>query len=134
MTTALPPPGYEITAPCPFCKINTGRAPATFVHEWCDAFAISPRNAVTDGHTLVIPKRHVPDFAADPEVAAATMRRAAQLGRSIGRPMNLITSWGAEATQSVPHLHLHLVPREAGDGLHLPWTGQTRHADTWETK
>ena len=111
---------------CPFCEINTGRAPATFVHEWSDTIAIVPLNPVVDGHTLVIPKRHVRDFASDPDVSAATMRRAAQLMQWTDRPMNLITSRGREATQSVFHLHLHLVPRAANDGLALPWySGRT---------
>ncbi|WP_241836218.1 HIT domain-containing protein [Streptomyces sp. JS01] len=77
---------------CPFCEINEGRAPAEFVHEWSDAIAIVPLNPVVEGHTLVIPKTHVTDFATDPTVSAATMRRAAQLMEQMDRPMNLITS------------------------------------------
>ena len=108
--------------PCPFCEIVAGRAPATIVHEWSDTLAIVPLNPVVDGHTLVIPKRHVRDFAADPEVSADAMLHAAQLIRWwTDRPMNLITSRGREATQSVFHLHLHLVPRAEADGLALPW-------------
>jgi histidine triad (HIT) family protein len=99
----------EQQPPCPFCEIVAGRAPATIVHEWSDVIAIAPLNPVVDGHTLVIPKRHVPDFAADPEVSADAMLHAAQLMRWTDRPMNLITSRGREATQSVTHLHLHLV-------------------------
>lgn len=116
-----------MTAPCPFCEINTGRAPATFVHEWSNAFAIVPLNPVTDGHILVIPKVHVADFTTDPTVTADTMLRAAQLMQSTDRPMNLITSKGRAATQSVFHLHVHLVPRADNDGLALPWySGRTR--------
>lgn len=108
--------------PCPFCEINTGRAPATFVHEWTDAIAIVPLNPVVEGHTLVIPKTHVTDFADNPDVSGATARRAAQLCRDLGlMHANLITSRGVHATQSVFHLHLHLVPRTEGDGLALPW-------------
>ncbi|MCX4575642.1 HIT domain-containing protein [Streptomyces sp. NBC_01571] len=107
--------------PCPFCEIAAGRAPATVVHEWSDVIAIVPLRPVVDGHTLVIPKRHVRDFASVPEVSADAMLHAAQLMRRMDRPMNLITSRGREATQSVFHLHLHLVPRAAGDGLALPW-------------
>ncbi|MER6601206.1 HIT family protein [Streptomyces parvus] len=107
---------------CPFCEINEGRAPAEFVHEWSDAIAIVPLNPVVEGHTLVIPKTHVTDFAEDPAVSAATMRRAADLAdRLLSGSMNLITSRGREATQSVFHLHLHLVPRAENDGLALPW-------------
>uniref|UniRef100_UPI003F499919 HIT family protein n=1 Tax=Streptomyces sp. CA-141956 TaxID=3240051 RepID=UPI003F499919 len=107
---------------CPFCEINTGRALARFVHKWSDAFAIVPLNPVVDGHTLVIPKTHVVDFADDPDVTGATARRAAQLCRDLDLVhANLVTSKGTEATQSVFHLHLHLVPRAENDGLALPW-------------
>ncbi|MDT9688171.1 HIT domain-containing protein [Streptomyces sp. P9(2023)] len=117
-------------APCPFCEINAGRAPATFVHEWSDAIAITPLNPVVDGHTLVIPKTHVTDFADNPDVSGATARRAAQLCRDLDlMHANLITSRGVHATQSVFHLHLHLVPRAENDGLALPWySGRTRKA------
>lgn len=106
---------------CPFCAIVAGEAPATLVHEWQDALALVPLDPVVDGHTLVIPKQHVEHFAADPEVSALTMRRAAELMRWTDRPMNVITSRGRAATQSVAHLHLHLVPRAENDGLPLPW-------------
>jgi histidine triad (HIT) family protein len=67
----------------------------------------------------VIPKVHVADVGHDPEVSAATMRRAAQLAAA--QWCNVITSRGRVATQSVFHLHLHLVPRSEGDSLSLPW-------------
>lgn len=113
--------------PCPFCEINLGRAPATFVHEWSDTIAIAPLNPVVDGHTLVIPKTHVTDFADDPDVTGAATRRAAQLCRDLDLVhANLITSRGVHATQSVFHLHLHLLPRAENDGLALPWySGRT---------
>jgi histidine triad (HIT) family protein len=104
---------------CPFCAIVAGRAPAQIFHEWDDALAIVPLNPVTEGHLLVIPKVHVADVGHDPEVSAATMRRAAQLAAS--QWCNVITSRGRVATLSVFHLHLHLVPRSEGDGLALPW-------------
>lgn len=112
-----------MSRPCVFCEIVAERAPATIVRDWDDALAFVPLGPVVEGHTLVIPKRHVADFASDPDVSAATMRRAAELMRWTDRPMNVITSRGREATQSVFHLHLHLVPRAANDGLALPWHG-----------
>lgn len=105
---------------CVFCEIVAGQAPATIVREWDDALAIVPLGPVVDGHTLVIPKQHVADFGEDPEVSATTMRRAAELAAG-DQAMNVITSRGREATQSVWHLHLHLVPRAENDGLALPW-------------
>jgi len=111
--------------PCVFCAIIAGRAPATIVRSWRDAIAIVPLNPVTEGHTLVIPATHVRDVAEDPHVSALAMKAAAELAAEIG-PCNVITSKGAEATQTVPHLHLHLVPRREDDGLALPWTPGTR--------
>lgn len=122
----------DVHPDCPFCQIATGRAPATFVYTWPDALAFVPLNPVTEGHTLVIPRVHVTDFAADPEVSAATMHRAAEAAKAIRPygPMNMITSWGREASQSVPHLHLHLVPRAENDGLALPWwSGKSKRKD-----
>ena len=95
--------------------------PATIVRIWPDAIAIVPLNPVVDGHLLVIPRQHVPDFTTEHYVSAITMPRAAELAEEIGGPMNLITSRGREATQSVFHLHLHLIPRREDDGLALPW-------------
>lgn len=117
---------------CPFCEIVAGRAHAHWLvlrDTWPDVIAIRPLNPVVPDHALIVPKVHVPHFAADPEVSAATMRRAAELMRWSPRPMNLITSLGREATQTVEHLHLHLVPRAAGDGLALPWSDGSRDTD-----
>ncbi|MGY4988069.1 HIT family protein [Streptomyces nigrescens] len=107
---------------CPFCLIVCGRAPATVLREWPETIAIRPRHGgVTAGHVLVIPRVHVADVAEDPVVSAATMLRAAELAAEVG-DCNVITSRGPSATQTVRHLHLHLVPRAEGDGLLLPWT------------
>jgi histidine triad (HIT) family protein len=118
----------DSTADCPFCAIAAGTAPATVVREWPDALAIVPLHPVVDGHTLVIPKIHVADFAENPRVTATTMFRAAELAWDLDQPMNLITSKGREASQSVWHLHAHLIPRAEGDGLALPWYSGKRKA------
>ncbi|MER6605821.1 HIT domain-containing protein [Streptomyces sp. NPDC000927] len=120
------PPINTYNSPCAFCEIIAGRAPvewATPRYRWPDTVAFTPLNPVVSGHVLVVPVIHVPDFTFDPDVSADTMRRASQLGQEMGRAlaMNLITSKGREATQSVFHLHLHLVPRTALDTLTLPW-------------
>lgn len=107
---------------CPFCEIIAGLAPATVVREWPNAIAIVPLNPVTEGHTLVLSKDHAPDFTSGAEALLWPMMAAADLGREMGGDMNLITSRGAAATQTVFHLHLHLIPRREGDGLALPWT------------
>jgi histidine triad (HIT) family protein len=73
----------------------------------------------------VLPTTHVRDAGEDPDVTATVMRKAAMLTRLIlPADFNIITSAGPSATQTVFHLHVHLVPRVPGDGLALPWTGQ----------
>ena len=107
---------------CVFCRIVDGAEPATVVASWSSGvMAIVPLNPVTPGHVLVLPAEHVEDFTVDPDVSARCMRAAAELAVS---PANVITSAGVEATQTVRYLHLHVVPRSAGDGLNLPWTDQ----------
>lgn len=115
---------------CIFCAIARYEAPAEFVAEWPDAVAFRPLGPVTAGHVLVVPRTHVVDFIEDPAVSAATMRRAAQLaGTLMYGAVNLITSQGRAATQSVFHLHIHLVPRRKDDGLALPWySGKGGHS------
>lgn len=109
---------------CVFCEIVAGDAPAAVVKEWPAALAILPLNPVVKGHMLVLPKAHVNSFLVDPAITAMSAAYATELAR--GRQSNLITSAGEDATQSVHHLHWHIVPRRPGDGLTLPWTGQNR--------
>jgi histidine triad (HIT) family protein len=113
-----------MTDDCAFCAIAAGTVPATIDREWPDALAIRPRRGgVNDSHVLVIPRTHVADAGEDPAVTAAVMARAAELMAE--RPSaNLITSKGRPATQSVFHLHVHVITRAVGDGLPLPWTPQ----------
>lgn len=109
-------------APCPFCEIAVGLAPATIVEEWTSCMAIVPLNPVVPGHVIVFPRDHVVDFAESPAATGEVARRTAELAKRLGlKAANMITSMGEAATQSVFHLHWHLVPRETNDGLALPW-------------
>lgn len=116
---------------CVFCEIVVGRAPAQHYGQWISSIVIEPLNPVVPGHLLVIPKEHVVDAVEKPQVTAATMHDAAMVvaaarfaRREQYASVNLITSVGAPATQSVFHLHIHVVPRAHGDGLMLPWSLQ----------
>lgn len=115
---------------CIFCEIVAGQARATVVHQWANAIAIMPLEPIVAGHTLVIPRAHVRDFTESPAIAADTMHCAAELAHQLRLfPANIITSAGREATQSVFHLHLHIVPRAENDGLALPWySGRSKRA------
>jgi histidine triad (HIT) family protein len=109
------------TRVCVFCAIVAGESPADVVREWADAVAIVPIDPVVDGHVIVLPRCHVADAVESPSVTADVMRRAAELAGECG-DSNLLTSVGPAATQTVFHLHIHVVPRRFGDGLVLPWT------------
>lgn len=117
---------------CPFCDYA---GPSEVMREYAyllgghnldepiPVFVIEPVSPVTPGHVLIVPRRHVENFVADHEAAAACMMGASDFAIDAGyEDCNVITSRGAAATQSVNHLHVHLVPRFAGDGLKLPWT------------
>lgn len=112
---------------CVFCDIVAGSNETKVVYDWDEFVGFYPLNPVTPGHLLVVPKRHVADFTEDPLLSGQTVAAAALIqqyreSNEGAGDCNLITSKGAVATQTVMHLHVHLVPRTAGDGLTLPWT------------
>jgi histidine triad (HIT) family protein len=110
---------------CVFCDIASGHGTEKIVRAWYGAVAIEPLNPVTPGHTLVIPRVHVVDASVEPHVTAMAVGYAAEYGASLfPTAYNLIVNCGSAASQTVTHLHWHVVPRREGDGLHLPWTGQ----------
>jgi histidine triad (HIT) family protein len=110
---------------CPFCERIAAGDCAAQSH---GVVTFKPPHPVTPGHLLVVPREHVTDAAAAPAVTAEVMRQAAVIAAKLGTGANLITSIGADATQTVFHLHAHVVPRRPGDGLALPWTGQAKAA------
>ena len=111
---------------CVFCeKIEEGDYDQLDVD--FDVVNFEPLNPVTPGHRLFVPVAHVVDAAEDYGRSADTFGAAARwAGHNLSplQAFNLITSAGAYATQTVEHLHVHLVPRNKDDGLALPWTGQ----------
>lgn len=85
-----------------------------------------PLNPVRPGHMLFIPMGHCAD-ATDETWSGPVLKAASSYVRSEGIQANIITSIGADATQTVFHFHMHVVPRRENDGLILPWTNQKRH-------
>jgi histidine triad (HIT) family protein len=112
---------------CIFCKIRDGQIPSTRVYEDEKTLAFMDINPLNDGHLLVIPKAHAEtiydlpaeDFAA---VARAAKKIAEAIRQSL-RPegLTLLQANGQAAFQSVPHFHLHLIPRWKGDGKGFDW-------------
>jgi histidine triad (HIT) family protein len=107
---------------CVFCG-RVERGEFDYDDRWSVAFR--PLRPVTPGHFLVVPRKHVSHALESPRSAGRALEMAGYLANEMGlESANFITSAGEAATQTVPHLHVHVVPRREGDGLHLPWTGQ----------
>jgi histidine triad (HIT) family protein len=112
---------------CVFCAIRDGRQPAITLAEDERAFAVLDINPINDGHTLVIPRTHAEtifDIAEEDVVATIRLgRRVAAAIRNGLRPdgLTLLQNSGAAAFQSVPHFHLHLIPRWDDDGKGFTW-------------
>lgn len=113
---------------CVFCKIRDGAIPSTRVYEDARTLCIMDINPLNAGHCLVLTRAHAPTLfdadTADLAAVMATAQRVATAVRAALRPdgLNLVQANGAAAFQSVPHFHLHLVPRWSGDGKGFDWT------------
>jgi len=115
---------------CIFCDLASGDAPARIIHRTARSFAFLPRRCEVRGHTVVAPSRHIaawPDLAPDDinDLFLATHAVSALLcSRLSASAINVLFAGGPDAGQSVPHFHLHILPRWPGDGVnawpHLP--------------
>lgn len=113
------------TPDCPFCEIVANHKYTYETPGFLGGVGFEPLNPVTPGHFLIVPKPHVEHGGPESSFHVAGAMEAAHLyAKSRGEDYNLITSSGPAATQTVPHIHVHYVPRRQGDGLPLPWTNQ----------
>lgn len=106
---------------CAFEPILAGTAPAHMVLEESDLVAFLDIRPVFPGHTLVVPRRHFPTVADLPAGTAARLwDAAARVSQAQRRALGSAgTFFGLNdvVSQSVPHVHLHVVPRRFKDGL-----------------
>jgi len=122
-----------MTEACLFCGIIAGTTPATIVLETDDVVGFLDVRPVFKGHTLLVPREHVVTLSDLPEPLIVPLFGAAQ------RVADAVTSGlGAQGTfvamnnvvsQSVAHLHVHVVPRTKGDGLRGFFWPRTKYAD-----
>jgi histidine triad (HIT) family protein len=116
-----------MSADCVFCKIRDGAIPSVKIYEDERTFAIMDINPINSGHSLVITKTHAPTLwdaaPADLAAAMATAQKVALGIREALKPdgLNMLQANGPAAFQSVPHLHLHLIPRWNNDGKGFDW-------------
>ena len=106
---------------CLFCQIVTGAVPATVVLDEPEVVGFLDIRPVFPGHVLVVPREHhetltdLPGVMLEPLFAAA-QRVAAAVTAGLGAQGTFV-AMNNRVSQSVPHLHVHVVPRTKGDGL-----------------
>jgi histidine triad (HIT) family protein len=112
---------------CAFCKIRDGQIPSTKIYEDERTLCIMDINPLNAGHCLVLIRAHAATiFDADPldlQAAITTAKRVATALRAALQPdgLNMLQANGPAAFQSVPHFHLHLIPRWTNDGKGFDW-------------
>ena len=112
---------------CIFCKIVAGQIPCFKLLEDANTIAFMDINPVNPGHALAVAKGHWPTVdVIPPEVlaeVAQTAQKVAKAAFKVLKPhgVNLLQANGEGAGQSVPHLHIHVMPRVKGDDVNLNW-------------
>lgn len=107
---------------CVFCKKIRDENLVEYHHHDSRIYCFEPLNPVVSGHMLFIANLHTTSAADNPGLTGLVFRAASEYAQDQLQPFNLITSGGKDATQTVPHFHVHYIPRSKDDGLKLPWS------------
>lgn len=112
---------------CIFCKIANGEIPAATLYEDDDFKVILDLGPASKGHALILPKGHYANlYELDDEVAAKVLVLAKKIITRMTEVLgcdgyNLVQNNGEAAGQTVPHFHLHLIPRYNNDNVGIGW-------------
>jgi len=115
---------------CIFCKIIAGEIPALKVYENDAVLSFMDIGPLADGHLLVIPKRHYSRLDQMPsEEIAAIAKTLPKLADAViaatgAEGYNILQNNGKVAGQAVDHVHFHIIPRVAEDGLGYRWNAK----------
>lgn len=108
---------------CIFCEITAGKISSYKVYENDRVLAFLDVLPIHPGHTILIPKRHVPDLDSltDDELCGLALA-IKKVGKAImdglgAKGYSVLLDNKSAANQHVPHVHFHVVPRKEGDGL-----------------
>ena len=110
-----------------FEKLLSGEWPCAKVYEDAHVFAFMDAGQVNDGHVIVATKRPFETLMdMDEDTAAALMRAAWKIARAVEaefkpQGITVLQANHAAGWQTVPHAHLHVLPRYEGDGVELTW-------------
>lgn len=116
--------------PSIFTRIINGEIPCARVFENEHVLAFLDINPLAEGHTLVVPKQQVERLEdLDPEIAAEIARHLGPIARRVlaatgAQGYNVLQNNGSVSGQVVPHVHFHIIPRNAGDGLGYRWNAR----------
>jgi histidine triad (HIT) family protein len=106
---------------CVFCQIVAGETGAAHVLDTPEAVGFLDRRPLFKGHVLVVPRDHVGTFTDLPHARVgpffAEVQRVAAVVRDELGAQGTLVAMNNTVSQSVPHLHVHVVPRTKGDGL-----------------
>ena len=118
---------------CTFCRIVAGDVPATIVAETPETLAFLDHRPLFPGHTLVITRAHVETLRDLPDdLLGPFFAEVQRLSVAVQDGMRAQGTFVAEnnvVSQSVPHLHVHVVPRNRKDGLRGFFWPRTKYAD-----
>ena len=121
---------------CLFCRIVSGELPATIVYEDDDALAFLDHRPLFPGHALLVPRQHVETLGElDTKLVGPYFEAAQLLARAVESAMDAEGTFVAmnnRVSQSVPHLHVHVVPRRKKDGLKGFFWPRTKYKDDEE--
>lgn len=124
------------TPACAFCAIIRGEEPDGIAYRSDEVVAFLDRRPLFPGHLLVVPTRHVETLGELPEELLAPLMRVTQAAtRLMESELGAQGSFVAinnRVSQSVPHLHVHVVPRTKGDGLKGFFWPRTKYASDEE--
>jgi histidine triad (HIT) family protein len=123
---------------CTFCRIAAGKLAAPIVFEDERTLAFLDHRPVFHGHTLLIPRVH-PETLADlpPELVEPLFGNAQRLAAAVERAMDAegtFVGMNNKVSQSVPHLHIHIIPRRNGDGLRGFFWPRVKYASAEEMR
>lgn len=123
---------------CAFCEIIRGAADAEIVFEDEHSVAFLDSRPLFPGHVLLVPRQHVETLSGLPAALIEPLFHAAQrLSRTVEAAMDAEGTFVAmnnRVSQSVPHLHIHVVPRRKGDGLRGFFWPRSKYKDEEEMK
>ena len=112
---------------CIFCQIIAGKLPSQLIYSSDDFISIMDIAPLTPGHVLVISKKHYDNIMELPsELGNKLVSVLKKVGEAVvsatnSQGFNLIQNNGKYSGQVIPHLHFHIVPRKAMDGVNFNW-------------